>query len=176
MPFQPPYFAWIGRIAMAKDKPFFLAPFFETVDAPISEDARALHAYWRGLADPPDLPWRRQITMEDLGALGCLDSVFILEPTTDRRDWRYRLLGTRIVQMYGSEVTNVPLREHMTPEEADLAISLSNHVRETLRPIFLKARFVSGDHQVPIETMSLPILGRDVNDVWLFGGTFFTPR
>ncbi|MEQ8604120.1 MAG: PAS domain-containing protein [Marivibrio sp.] len=161
---------------MSKDEPFFLAPYFEKIEAPNSADARALYAYWRGLADPPALPQRRQITMEDLSALGCLDSVFILEPTQDGSDWRYRLLGTRIVQMYGSEVTSIPLREHMTPEEADLAIALSNHVRDTLTPIFLKARFVSGDHQVPIETMSLPILGRDEHDVWLFGGTFFTPR
>jgi hypothetical protein len=161
---------------MSKDEPFFLDPFFEPIDAPISSEARALHDYWRGLATPPDLPRRSQITMEDLGALGVLDSIFILEQTADRTDWRYRLLGTRIVQMYGSEVTNVPLREHMTPEEADLAIRLSNRVRDTRTPIFLRARFVSGEHQVPVETMSLPILGSDADDVWLFGGTFFTPR
>lgn len=161
---------------MSKDEPFFLDPFFEPIDAPISSDAQALYSYWRDLTPAGGPPWRRQITMEDLGALGVLDSVFILEQTEDRTDWRYRLLGTRIVQMYGSEVTNIPLREHMTPEEAELAIRLSNRVRDTRTPIFLKARFVSGDHQVPVETMSLPILGKDEDDVWLFGGTFFTPR
>jgi hypothetical protein len=152
------------------------APFFEEIAAPHAADAVALHGYWRSLAAPPALPWRRQIEMDRLAEIGCLDSVFILEPIEGGVDWRYRLLGTRIVQIYGGEVTNIPLRNHMTPDEAETAIRLSNHVRRTREPLFLKARFVSGEHSVPVETMSLPILGRDEDDVWLFGGTFFTPR
>ncbi len=159
---------------MPTPQPFFLAPHFEPMEAPLSAGANALHDYWRGLATPPDLPRRQQISMDALSRLGCLDSVFILEPTEDRTDWRYRLLGTRIVQMYGADVTLLPLRAHMTKEEADVAIALSDHVRDTLTPVFLKARFVSGEHTVPVETMSLPILGRNGTDIWLFGGTFFT--
>lgn len=150
-----------------------LDPYFETLPGPQSGQAKALYAYWQGLRSGDDLPWRKHILMEDLSQLNCLDSIFILEPTQDGQDWRYRLLGTRIVAMYGGEVTNVPLREHMTQQEADVAIALSNKVRDTRNPLFLSARFVSGEHSVPIETMSLPILGHDAQDIWLFGGTFF---
>ncbi|MBP5855446.1 PAS domain-containing protein [Marivibrio halodurans] len=161
---------------MAGDGTDLYGAFFERLDAPAGPRAKALHAYWRALAPPPNLPWRRQIAMDDLARLDCLDSIFILEPLEDGSDWRYRLLGTRIVEIYGQEVTNVPLREHMTSEEAEQAIALSNAVRDSREPLFLRARFVSGDYDTPIETMSLPILGRDADDVWLFGGTFFTSR
>lgn len=161
---------------MTRDQGDPFKPFFERLAAPNGVQARALFGYWRSLATPPALPARTQIAMDELARLGCLDSVFIVEPIDGGRDWKYRLLGTRIVDLYGAEVTNIPFRDHMTSAEADEAIALSNSVRESRAPLFLRARFVSGTYSTPIETMSLPITGRDADDIWLFGGTFFTSR
>ena len=148
--------------------------FFEPMDAPFTAQGKALYEYWRSLAEPPALPAREAIRVEDLLSLGCLDRVFILEPIDDGRDWRYRLLGTRLVEMLERDITGVPFRECMIAEQAEKAIALSNQARESRRPIFLHARFVSRDHdhRPPLETMSLPILARDGTDVWLMGGTF----
>ncbi len=148
--------------------------FFEPMDAPMTAHGKALHDYWRSLAEPPALPAREAVRVEDLHRLGCLERVFILEPIDDGRDWRYRLLGTTIVEMLERDITGVPFRECMIPEQAEKAIALSNQARETRQPIFLHARFVSPDHEhrPPLETMSLPILARDGADVWLMGGTF----
>lgn len=154
--------------------PLPIEKFFEPIDAPVSRDAQQLYDYWRGLADPPDLPARDSIRLEALAELGCADRVFILQPIDGGADWHYRLLGTQIAMLYEHDITKVPFREFMRPDEAERAIELSNHVLATREPLFLQARYVAGEKRPPIETMSLPITGRDGAEIWLFGGTFFT--
>ncbi len=159
---------------------FTVSPFFEILTAPNSPEAKNLYEYWRslhrdtGTSGQETLPRRKDITLESLAALGCADRVFILEPLVDG-DWQYRLLGSEIVRYFGRDVTGIPLRRHMVKEEADKAITLSNRAVAELIPIFLNVQFVSGDYSGMIETMSLPILARDDGDIWLFGGSFFTP-
>lgn len=150
-------------------------PMFEVLSAPVNPAAVALHRYWQDLPrTEAGLPRRADIGFDDLVELRCADRVFILEPVGGT-DWQYRLLGSEIVRYFGRDVTKIPLRRHMHADEAEEAIRLSDRVAETRAPIFLRVRFSSGDHTGEIETMSLPILGRDETTVWLFGGSFFTP-
>lgn len=159
---------------MEADRLYLVAPFFREIPEPESAGAQALYAYWRDKHSASgNLPSRDKIEFDELVSLGLADRVFILEPIDGGADWRYRLLGSEIVRMYGGEVTNVPFREHMSPQEAKQAIELSNRTAFDRRPLFLKARFTSGDYTGVIETMSLPILNRSGSEVWLFGGTFF---
>ncbi|MDF1747901.1 MAG: hypothetical protein P1V34_03400, partial [Alphaproteobacteria bacterium] len=64
-------------------------------------------------------------------------------------------------------------REHMLENEAQVAISISNDVAQKKTPVFLKLRLISGQHSGMFESMSLPILGRDDETIWLFGASFF---
>lgn len=146
---------------------------FQQMDAPDSEQARALYRYWRSKHRGDTLPRRSDISLDDLAEMECADLVFILEPKPGD-DWSYRLLGSRIAMYFGKDVTGIPLRDHMLPEEAAEAIRISNQVSETRKPAFLKARFASGDYVGVLETMSMPILSRDEASIWLFGASFFT--
>ena len=155
----------------------FEEPYFEVLTGPDCDEAKALHAYWLQHQSSDDrngiiLPKRDDIALPDLVALGCADRAFIMEPI-ENDDWQYRLLGSEIVRYFGRDVTGVPFRQHMLECEADTAIRISNEAARTRKPVFLKMRFVSGEHSGMIETMSLPILARDETTIWLFGATFF---
>jgi hypothetical protein len=147
--------------------------FLERLSAPQDPGAIRLFHYWRDKHEGATLPQRKAIDLAELARLRCADRVFILDPVGDG-EWRYRLLGTEIVRYYGRDVTGIPLSRHMAPEEARQANEISDEVARTLQPAFLRARFRSGDFGGDIETMSLPIYGRDGNTIWLFGGTFFS--
>ncbi|MEQ8829406.1 MAG: PAS domain-containing protein [Alphaproteobacteria bacterium] len=153
---------------------FEVDPLFQVLREPELPEAKALHAYWQSLRTGNELPTRSSIKLDEVAKLGCADRIFIMDPLPNG-DWQYRLLGSEIVRYFGRDVTGVPFRRHMRADEAEEAIKISNQVAESRTPIFLKVRFASGDHIGIVETMSLPILARDQNRVWLFGGSFFTP-
>lgn len=147
--------------------------FLERLAAPQDPGAIKLYHYWRDLHRGEDLPRRDDIDLADLAKLRCADRIFILDRGGDG-EWRYRLLGTEIVRYYGRDVTGLPMSQHMAPEEARQANAISDEVARNRTPVFLHARFKSGDFGGDIETMSLPILARDLKTVWLFGGSFFS--
>lgn len=145
---------------------------FQLMNAPDIENARKLYRYWRQKHRGDTLPTRTDIEFEDLVNMGCADLAFIMEPLPDG-DWQYRLLGSTIAMYFGKDVTGIPFRRHMLPDEAEEAIRISNQVVATKKPTFLKARFASGEYIGTLETMSLPILSRDESAIWLFGASFF---
>lgn len=160
-----------------------LAPMFMEMPAPQAEGTRALYRLWcdsrRSGGDRDDgggldsLPHRDVFSFETLKRIGVLGHEFLIEPADGGRDWRYRLIGAEIVWMFGRDPTGVPFSKHFIPAEAEQCITLSNRVARTGRPLFLQARFVSGEHSAGIlETMSLPILSRDGGEVWLIGASF----
>lgn len=144
-------------------------PDFRIIGGPRHPKARGLYEHW--LASKPDggLPRRSAFDFEDVGRLGLFGLFFVIEPVDGGADWKYRLIGSRITWLFGNEVTNVPFRQHMAPAEAEACIALSNQVARSGEPLFLMARFVSGDHSGRLETMSLPIQSPDGKGVWLVG-------
>ncbi|NMM44118.1 PAS domain-containing protein [Rhodospirillaceae bacterium KN72] len=149
-------------------------PVVERLTEPQHPDATELFALWRSkCGDNGQLPSREDLTLKELWALRCADRSFILEPLPDG-DWQYRLLGSRITQFYGRDVSNIPFRQHMSPDEAEASIALSNEAARDRKPVFLRMRYVGKTYSGIIETMSLPILARDGKTVWLFGASFFT--
>ncbi|MCR9256545.1 MAG: PAS domain-containing protein [Alphaproteobacteria bacterium] len=119
------------------------------------------------------LPHRDQFEFSEL--LPLAPYMFIAEPISGGADWRYRLLGTRLVARFGQDYTNRPFSENF--RELGLvqdAIELSNQVAKEGKPRFFAARFTDTEtRQIRLETMSLPILAPDGETVWLLGGTFF---
>ncbi|MFC3677604.1 PAS domain-containing protein [Ferrovibrio xuzhouensis] len=146
------------------------------IPQPQHAGAVALYRLWQELTPTGGLPARDDFTFERLGALGILGNFFVVEPLDGGRDWRYRLLGTHITWLFGADVTNVPFTRHFDETEAALCIRLSNRVAQTRQPVFLVGSFRTGDFSGRLETMSLPVLGRDGAAVWLIGASFPSTR
>ncbi len=142
------------------------------IDAPRHPGAVALYRLWQEMTPADGLPNRSDFSFERLAELGIVSNCFVIEPLEDGRDWRYRLLGTAITWLFGGDATNIPFSQHFRPEEAELCIRLSNRVAQSRKPIFLFGRFQPGDFSGTLETMSLPVFGRDGNTVWLIGASF----
>lgn len=143
------------------------------IDAPRHPGAVALYRLWQELKPAEDgLPRRDDLSFERLTELGIVSNCFVIEPLDGGRDWRYRLLGTAITWLFGGDATNIPFSKHFLPEEAELCIRLSNRVAQSRMPVFLFGRFQPGDFSGTLETMSLPVLARDGNTVWLVGASF----
>lgn len=141
---------------------------------PQNPKAVALARYWserRPTAD--DLPPRADFTPEAMAEIGVLGHQFVIEPIDGGRDWRYRLVGSKIVWLFGRDTTNVAFSEHFLADEARQCIALSNRVAETRTPVFLRARFsTSGHYSGTLETMSLPVWNPGRDTIWLVGGSF----
>jgi len=148
-----------------------VGPLFEEMPAPRHPGAAGLHALWRRLLSTEGLPRRADFSMERIAELGLLGRFFVIEPLHGGRDWRYRLLGSKLVWLFGRDVTGIPFSEHFFPAEAERCIALSNRVARSGRPLFLRARFASGGHLGELETLSLPIRGPS-RQTWLVGASF----
>ena len=146
------------------------------IPAPRHDGAVALYRLWQELAPAGGLPARDAFTFERLGRLGILGNFFVIEPLDGGRDWHYRLLGSHITWLFGADVTNVPFTRHFDATEAELCIRLSNRVAQSRQPVFLIGSFRTGDFSGQLETMSLPVLGRDGSAVWLVGASFPSNR
>lgn len=147
-------------------------PLLKRLDAPEHIQAKALYEYWCSKSKDGKPPKRTDIHLDELAALRCADRCFIIEPSHSG-DWQYRLLGTTIARYYDRDVTGIPFSQHMPEHLAESANCFSNEVAETLKPLFLLIDYKRHDYSGIIETMSLPIMARDGETVWLFGGSFF---
>ena len=122
---------------------------------------------------PELLPNRQDLDFVELRPF--LPYLYIAEPISGGLDWKYRLLGTRLVFRFGRDSTGIPFSEHFEEDGiAEDAISISNEVAQGQKPRFFSAQFtITETSQTALETMSLPILAPDGAAIWLFGGTFF---
>lgn len=143
------------------------------IPAPTVAGAQALYRFWLDRQSGSELPRRDDFTFDALKQIGVLGHEFVIEPIEGGRDWRYRLVGSNIVWMFGRDPTNVPFTRHFLPDEAAQCIAFSNRVTQSREPVFLRARFASAGHSATLlETMSLPVLGRGGNEVWLIGASY----
>jgi hypothetical protein len=142
------------------------------IDGPRNPGAVALYQLWQSLKPENGLPLRDEFSFERLQDIGIVANCFVIESLDGGRDWRYRLLGTAITWLFGGDATNIPFSRHFEPAEAELCIRLSNQVAQSRQPVFLFGRFQPGDFSGTLETMSLPVLARDGETVWLIGASF----
>lgn len=162
---------------------------FAEIAGPVDPRCQAMAALWRQLCSPPgnapadapadargSLPRRSDFTFERLQAIGVLGNTFVIEPIGPHAvygtDWRYRLMGTNIAWMFGSDPTNIPFSKHFMPDEARVCIDFSNQVAASRKPVFLMGKLRSGYYSGTLETMSLPVLAPDGETIWLLGVSF----
>lgn len=96
---------------------------------------RRLYSYWSGLhqAGPETLPRRSDISPDQIRDL--LPNIMIVDVERNPMRFRYRLVGTRVVEYNGVEFTGRYLGEIGWEEERDLLDSYVGVV-ETRRPVF----------------------------------------
>lgn len=143
---------------------------FEAVPAePEHPDAHALDAYWQAKARD-GIPARADIDPRDIVPL--LPQVLIAEP--DGAGWRYRLFGSGAARRIGVDFTakrTDAIYEHATAAEC---CRLYRAVARYRRPIHVRGRYLGlGIEHLTIEAVHFPLLGRDGETVWIFGGLFF---
>jgi hypothetical protein len=153
---------------------WLLEPYFQESLAPQHPLAKRLYALWQAAERCDGLPTRDFFSFELLAENGLLGQVFLLEPIAGGLDWRYRLLGTKLVWMFGHDVTHMPFSTFLRPAEASQAIAMSNRAAEDRAALFLRGRYSYNGELGDVESMSLPVLSRCGGEVWLLGASFPT--
>ncbi len=106
------------------------SPFTATVDPDISDNPRFqdLVAYWQGKRGGRALPLRQDI--DPLELRQHLGSLNIIECLPGLEDFRYRLIGTRIVAAYGRDSTGKTVRELYAVDDPEYCKFLLETYRE----------------------------------------------
>lgn len=129
----------------------------------------ALHEYWLSKASEGKLPGRRDIDPIEIPQI--LDSVFLIDVARDGTElrFRYRLVGTRIVQMYQKEFTGMWV-EDAFPEQASEIVAAYTETVDRGAPTYAGYAAPSpGRGHITIERLICPLAadGRTVD--MLFG-------
>ena len=155
---------------MASPYSYVLAP--DISDVPRFQD---LTAYWQRKRGGRALPLRKDIDPLELQAH--LGSLVIVECLPDLADFRYRLIGTSVVEAYGRDSTGKTVRELYETADPDYFACLmeayravaTQHVaariRATLRPVNKNFRLA--------DSLLLPLDGGDGTVRWLLNEVLF---
>lgn len=93
----------------------------------------AMYRYWRGRAGERAMPMRTDIDPADLKRF--LPHIMLLDSGPDH--FRYRLVGSRIVQDFGRDTTGSIAGIHVsTPDYADAITGAFARVRDLVQPAF----------------------------------------
>ena len=115
-----------------------------------------LYTYWNGLRAGRVAPARLEIDPSRIGAI--LPEIFLLE-RMDAATYCYRLAGTRLCEMFGSELRGTNLLDGWSaPDRAALANDLAlTCERGAAIHLVLEAR-ADGDRRVQLEAAFLPLM------------------
>jgi hypothetical protein len=153
------------------------SPFSCVFDPDVSDNPRFqdLVAYWRQKGGVRTLPLRRDIDPLELQAH--LGSLNIIECLPGLGDFRYRLIGTKIVEAYGRDSTGRTVRELYEAADPEYCAFLLEAYREvatravtarihaTLRPVHKHFRHA--------DSLLLPLDGGDGSVRWLLNEVLF---
>jgi hypothetical protein len=134
-------------------------------------DLHRLLAYYQERRRADGLLPRAAIVPRDLVEL--LPSLCIAEPAGDG-DWRFRLIGTGLVDRFGREFTGRTVRAIYEQKSARTVVSIYDRVAQGRHAIMCRGRFLglSIDY-LHCESVQVPLLGADGRTVMIFGGVFF---
>ena len=98
-------------------------------------------AYWQGLRRGRHLPARTDIDPAEIPKL--LPGTILVDVLRDPLDFRYRLVGTAIVETYGEELTGRFVDELFTPARRALAMRHYALAFGSARPIAARNRYTN---------------------------------
>ncbi len=154
------------------------SPFSHELDPDISDSPRFqdLVAYWHAKRGDRALPLRKDI--DPLELQRHLGSLVIIECLPGLADFRYRLIGTRIVDAYGRDSTGKTVRELYEAQDPEYCAFLLEvyravaaqrvmaRIRATLRPVRKHFRLA--------DSLLLPLDGGDGTVRWLLNEVLFS--
>ena len=127
-----------------------------TESRPESEITRQALDYWSGLWDGGRMPARRNITPE--GMMPFLPNVILFDVLDRPTDFRYRLIGTKVVAYFARDYTGRCMREipHQTPPST--VWTCCSKVVETGRPYSFAVPYEGPKKQfIESEDLILPL-------------------
>ncbi|MDO8420837.1 MAG: PAS domain-containing protein [Parvibaculum sp.] len=145
---------------------------FSTLD----QNTRTLLAYWQSKCRQELLPGRKDIDPIEIPRL--MSDVVIVDVLRDPLDFRYRLVGTHVVAMIGSERTGKRMREVFTPEAISESEILIERLISTRAPVAFTQRFYwIGKEFLEFSTLILPLASDGTNvDMAIMGFHFPTDK
>ncbi|MBX3445176.1 MAG: PAS domain-containing protein [Parvibaculaceae bacterium] len=137
----------------------------------------ALHAWWRAKqeAKAGALPSRGDVDPAELRHM--LPHIALVDVLRDPLDWRYRLVGTRLVEVMGGERTGKRMRELLTPPAIEGSVVLMTRLLETRMPLaFTGTLYWLEREYVGFHALALPLssTGADI-DMAVMGLDFGIP-
>jgi hypothetical protein len=134
-------------------------------------DLHRLLGYYQERRRADGLLLRGELEPRDLAEI--LPSLCIAEPTAGG-DWRFRLIGTGLVDKFGREFTGKTVRAIYDQKSAVRVIDIYDRVARGRHAIMCRGRFLglSIEH-VRAESVQVPLLGADGRTIMIFGGVFF---
>jgi hypothetical protein len=120
-------------------------------------------AYWRAKRGNRCMPSRRDIDPVEVPAL--LPNLQLIE-LVDRGRWRYRLIGTALVEAFGRDYTGRCPDELFDARRTASIIETHNAVRQARQPMFLRSSYITTKNvDLVANRLYLPLSNddRDVN-------------
>ena len=106
-----------------------------------------LHAYWELKCAGRDLPDRADIDPVEMPRR-LLPYLFIVEYAPIPGRWRYRLMGTEMVERLGADLTGRFLDEALGGRYCNYLTPLNAEVRASRRPLYTESTLTSDDGAV----------------------------
>jgi hypothetical protein len=151
-------------------------PVIETVsnaDRVLDTNVRQFLALWFAEADAGRRPGKD--FLDPLRLRFLLGSLSLLDVEKDPLRFRYRLVGTDVVQRLGLELTGKWLDDHPVPAIRPLLVQGARMVYHTGRPVYgrLDTRALGQDWQ--LEVVAVPLFAPDGSVGWIGAGQTFPP-
>ena len=120
-----------------------------------SSELREILRYWSRIRDGKDLPARSDFDPLDLrGALGW---VTLADRNADAGEFRYRLVGTRVSELTGIDLTGQPVSAMPIGGYADFLMGRMWETVDRARPIACRYALALRQRRVLVERLDLPL-------------------
>ncbi|MGO8918396.1 MAG: PAS domain-containing protein [Stellaceae bacterium] len=127
-------------------------------------------AYWAGKRDRRTMPRRRDLDPAEIARL--LPNLQLIDVQGDQ--FRYRLVGTALVEAFGYDYTGKTPHELFTGPRADFVCALYRSVRDGRRPMFNRNRYTTTkDLDLIANRLYLPLSEDDHQVNMIFGAFTF---
>lgn len=133
----------------------------------------SVHAYWMSKMPSEGLPTRDSIEPSDIK--GLLPNVGLIDVLDGGENFRYRLIGTGMVNVFGRDFTGVTLGEaHKDGEYGRFLHKLYGEAVSTRGAVYCESRFVyTSDRNMLIRRLLMPLAGPDGDvEMLFFSNTF----
>ena len=134
---------------------------YPVIDHPTSPRLNAFHTYWQGLATADVLPAYRDFDVVR-APRELLPHLILLDVLDGGRDFRYRVVGTAVVEAIGRDFTGETVNEYRHRHEPPAVAEGYRRVRDTGAPDLYRGTLESvGKEFIAYERLALPLAGDD---------------